>query len=110
MSEQKSKQNVKFDPTGFNKDFISKDKIKLGSNEVDYGVSYQDNKLPHQQSINIIINNTRDLFFMVIDMVIDKKNPIPYIFASETRKFSFALFLLLFGTLFLLLATLMKAP
>ena len=109
MSEQKSNRDVNFDPTGFNKDFLEKDKINLGSNEVDYGYSIENNYLPHQQPINVIINNVRELFFIVLEMVIDKKNPLPYIFASETRKFSFAVFLILFGTLFLLLATLMKS-
>jgi hypothetical protein len=66
--------------------------------------------LPHQETVENIIINIRDLFFIIIDMLENQKNPIPFILSSDTRIFTFSLFLIIFGTLMLLLSSLMKSP
>lgn len=63
---------------------------------------------PHQRTIEDIIMGMRELFFKILEMLIDKDNPIPYIFSSEYRQFDFTLFLIIIGSLLLLLSNIMK--
>jgi hypothetical protein len=106
--------DVKFDPTNFNKNFElneqknSKEKKKKIEVTTDIGVQYE--LLPHKQPIENLILDIRDTFFQVLNLVEDKQNPIPYIYSSSKRQFSFSLFLIIFGTLLLLLSSLMKSP
>ncbi len=109
--------DVKFDPTNFNKNFElneqknSKEKNNLQNNievTTDIGVQYE--LLPHKQPIENLILDIRDTFFQVLNLIEDKQNPIPYIYSSSKRQFSFSLFLIIFGTLLLLLSSLMKSP
>ena len=79
---------------------VDKDLNKIKDDKPEY-------RLPHQLSIGEIIVNMRDLFFQVMELLIDRKNPIPFIFASETRQFSFAILLVLIGTILLLFSNLM---
>jgi hypothetical protein len=97
---------TKFDPTGFNK-FFEENDIKNSKKDIpDEGVHY--NLLPHKQPVEDIIIDIRDLFFQILNLIEDKQNPIIYIYSSDRRQFSFSLFLIIFGTLLLLLSTLMK--
>jgi hypothetical protein len=66
--------------------------------------------LPHQQTVENIIINIRDMIFIIIDMLENQKNPLPFILSSDRRIFTFSLFLIIFGTLMLLLSSLMKSP
>lgn len=95
------------DNKDFNKRFEKTEKTVLVDDKIDN--EYSNKHYPHKDSLEKIIINIRELFFIVLEMLIDKKNPLPFIFASESRKFSFAVFLLLFGSLLLLLSTLMKS-
>jgi len=108
-------KNIKFNPTNLNKQFEENKKnnnlnINNNKNDIDDEYNVNNNYYPHKQTIQQIIINIRDLFFIVLEMIIDKKNPLPFIFAFETRIFSLSIFLLLFGSLLLLLASLMKSP
>ena len=113
-----SNKDIKFNPSKFNKSFEANEKLNneinnnnINNNNIDTEyITVDNNYYPHKEPLDKIILNIRELFFIVLEMVIDKKNPIPFIMASETRKFSFALFLLIFGSLLLLLSTLMKSP
>lgn len=101
---------TKFDPTGFNKNFEAND-IKKNTRDDDMpelGVQYE--ILPHKQPIENVIIDIRDIFFQILNLIEDKQNPIPYIYSSNKRQFSFSLFLIIFGTLLLLLSSLMKSP
>ena len=100
--------NVKFDPSGFNSTFeINDKKIQNSQNIIpEIGVQYE--ILPHKQPIEDVIIDIRDIFFQTLNLIEDKQNPIPYIFSSNKRQFSFSLFLIIFGTLLLLLSSLMK--
>ncbi len=97
-----------FDPTGFNKYFKENDiqKSKNIKDMSEIGVQY--NFLPHKQPIEDVIIDIRDVFFQILNLIEDKQNPIPYIYSSNKRQFSFSLFLIIFGTLLLLLSSLMK--
>lgn len=102
--------DIKFDPTGFNKNFETNDKetkkIQINLPEI----SLQYDLLPHKQPIENVIIDIRDIFFQILNLLEEKQNPIPYIYSSNKRQFSFSLFLIIFGTLLLLLSTLMKSP
>jgi hypothetical protein len=113
-SVAKTNQNIKFDPTNFNKQFLENEIIiNKQATKQDFMKTSMNNDiilLPHKEPIENIILNIRDLFFQILDLLENKENPIPFIFLSEKRQFSFALFLIIFGTLLLLLSTLMQSP
>ena len=101
----------KFDPTGFNKNFESNDKNNyIFKNKQNLEFDTQIDILPHKQPIENIIIDIRDIFFQILNLIEDKQNPIQYIYSSNKRQFSFSLFLIIFGTLLLLLSSLMKSP
>ena len=107
-----TKNNV-FNQKQFNSDFEKNDIDINKKTNLDKSFKSDVEKiilLPHQQTVENIIINIRDLFFIIIDMLENQKNPLPFILSSDTRIFTFSLFLIIFGTLMLLLASLMKSP
>jgi hypothetical protein len=98
--------DVKFNQIKFNKDF---DNIK----EIQYNPDLEKadeiigSKLPHERSIEDIIIIMRNMIYKLLDLLINKKNPMVYINSSLDNQFSFALILIFFGTLLLLLSGLM---
>ena len=106
-------KNNTFDPVKFNNQFNSKEaednkqlnKTKDLDIDVDFG-----RMLPHKQPVEDIIIGIRDLFFIILEKLENKENPLPFIFASEYRQFCFSLFLIIFGALLLFLSTLMISP
>jgi len=110
----KTYQNPKFDPTNFNKNFENKEKdpnrLIFGQQNLKVKDIDEIITVPHKKPIETIILDIRDLFFQILNIIEDKQNPIPYIFASDKRQFAFSLFLIIFGTLLLLLSSLMKSP
>lgn len=104
--------NIKFDPTNFNKNFedneMKNKNINNKNNMPEIGVQYD--LLPHKQPIENVIIDIRDVFFQSLNLIEERQNPIPYIYSSNKRQFSFSLFLIIFGTLLLLLSSLMKSP
>lgn len=63
---------------------------------------------PHQRNIEEIVLGMRELFFKILEMLIDKENPLPYIYSSQYRQFDFTLFLIIIGGILLLFSTIMK--
>jgi hypothetical protein len=102
--------NIKFDPTGFNKMFENNEKKIKNTQKVIPEIGIQYELPPHKQPIEDVIIDIRDVFFQTLNLIEDKQNPIPYIYSSNKRQFSFSLFLIIFGTLLLLLSSLMKSP
>jgi hypothetical protein len=105
-----------FNQKQFNLDF-EQNNLKLSKNNTINNnlnkKNIQDDKiilLPHQQSLETIIINIRDLFFIIIDKLEQQENPIPFILATDQRIFYVSLFLIFFGSLMLLLASLLKSP
>jgi hypothetical protein len=99
--------DIKFDPTGFNTNFELND--KKNTKKIIPDITDQYDLPPHKQPIENVIIDIRDVFFQVLNLLEDKQNPIPYIYSSTKRQFSFSLFLIIFGTLLLLLSSLMKS-
>jgi len=108
-------KNNTFNPVKFNNEFSSNEAIELKNInkaidlEIDQDI-ITNQILPHKQPVEDIIIGIRDLFFIILDKLENKENPLPFIFASEQRQFCFSLFLIIFGTLLLFLATLMVSP
>lgn len=103
----------KFDLGQFNKNFNkneekSNSKIMLDLSQdiekIDESISL---KLPHKKPVEDLIINMRNLFYEILEMLLDKKNPIPYIFASPDRHFALAILLIIIGALLLLFSNLM---
>lgn len=105
-------KNNTFDVKKFNDEFEKNDVINLKKSKINKSLKTDVEKiiLPHQQSIEYIIINIRDFIFLLIDMIENQKNPIPFILASDSRIFICSLFLIIFGSLLLLLSSLMKSP
>jgi hypothetical protein len=98
-----------------NKEFEEKDLKMNNDNQLNKDIRRQKDDiniyiLPHQRPMEEIILSIRGLFFKVLEMLIDKQNPIPYIFSTEQRQFSFALFLIIIGAVLLLFSNVMKSP
>ena len=95
----------KFDLGNFNKVFEEK--------RNDYSIVnvYDDDvieSLPiHKRTIEYIIIRTRELFYTCLELLSNKKNPLPFVMETEERKFSFSLFLIVMGILLLLFSSLM---
>ena len=58
-------------------------------------------------SLGNIILELRDMFFIILELISKSKNPINYISSTPKRKYIFSLFLIIFGSLLLLLSSLM---
>jgi hypothetical protein len=108
-------KNNTFNPVKFNNDFNSKEAEEQNNNNINNNINFDQDIitnqiLPHKQPVEDIIIGIRDLFFIILDKLENKENPLPFIFASEQRQFCFSLFLIIFGALLLFLATLMVSP
>ena len=99
----------------FNLDFEKND-LNLNKNKNNKSDNKSDNKqpikikiLPHQQTVENIMINIKDLIFTIIDMLENKENPLPFILSDDNNIFSCSLFLIIFGSLMLLLSSLLKS-
>ena len=120
MSEQHHSTNKsnrelgnKFDLGQFNTTF-DESEIKIeaeskinSSNDMKKVDEIINSKLPHKKPVEDVIINMRDMFYNILEMLIDKKNPIPYIFSSPDRHFAFACLLIIIGSLLLMFSNLM---
>jgi hypothetical protein len=113
----KSDRNIdkQFDQRQFNLMFEANEKIlneKLKA-EQSFEFNKEDeiiyNKLPHQKPIVDTIINVRETFYKSIEMLSNGKNPSEFILSSPDRFFSTSIFLLVIGSLLLLLSNLMKS-
>jgi hypothetical protein len=123
MSQQQNTTNRsdrklgnQFDLGQFNKKFDENEKIierdtKLNAS-LDMGKSDEaiSTNLPHKKPVEDLIVNMRNLFYAILEMLLDKQNPIPFIFATPDRHFAFAVLLIIIGTLLLLFSNLMMSP
>jgi hypothetical protein len=66
----------------------------------------QEEELKKDENDNLGIY-MKNLFFKILEMLLDKENPIPYIMENERRQFIFALMILIIGGLLLFLSNLM---
>jgi hypothetical protein len=105
----------KFDLGQFNKSFDENEgKIdqsnRLNSSQ-DMGKSDEtiSTKLPHKKPVEDLIVSMRNLFYLILEMLLDKQNPIPFIFSSPDRHFAFAVLLIIIGAMLLLFSNLMMS-
>jgi hypothetical protein len=117
VTTNKSDRNVnkQFDQKQFNAKFEEQEKIneqeKKLKNSEDLLNKHEiiNNNLPHKKPVEDVIINIRELFYKIIELLLDKKNPFPYIFSTPDRQFAFSIFLIIIGSLLLLLSNLMKS-
>lgn len=64
--------------------------------------------LPHQKSIEDLVYDMRIVFFKVLEILLNKQNPIPYILSESKNQFSFCLIIIIIGILMLLISNLLK--
>ena len=64
---------------------------------------------PHQKPIEDILVDVRGIFFEITDNISNKTNPIPHILNNDKKKFATSILLIMFGTIFLLISTLMRS-
>ena len=105
--------NKQFDQKAFNKNFEDNEKIIEEEAKFRYADDINqdhhiiDKILPHQKPVEDVILNIREMFYTILEMLIDKQNPIDYIFSSPDRHFAFAILLIIVGSLLLLFSNLM---
>ncbi len=106
------KKTNSFNRKEFNNNFEINDKIINKNKILNKNLSYDTEKiiLPHKQTVENIIINIRDLVFFILNMLENQKNPIPFILASDSRIFICSLMLIIFGTLLLILGTILQSP
>ena len=61
----------------------------------------------HKKNIGEILYHTRVTFFSVLGLLLDKKNPIPYIMSEDMNQLSFCIIILVIGILMLLVSNLL---
>jgi hypothetical protein len=107
--------NKQFDQKNFNKSFEDNEKIIeeeskfINSRDIDQEHQIIDKTLPHKKPVEDIIINIREMFYQILEILIDKKNPIPYIISTPDRYFAFSILLIIIGTLLLLFSNLMMS-
>ena len=118
MPEQhKLERDLKFNVDEFNKYFEKKDlinkqrqELNLINKEIEQNIINQE--IIQKKSDNLfffedLVINIKNLFFEILELLLDFKNPIPYILENEKREFEFAIMILLIGILLLFLSNLL---
>jgi hypothetical protein len=113
MSLNKSQRDVnkQFDQKQFNalfedneKKLEKESKIAPDMKRVDESIT---TILPHMRTFEDIVIIIREMFFKILELLMDSKNPIPYILSSPDRFFAASLFLIVIGSCLLLFSNLM---
>ena len=113
MSVNKSQRDVnkQFDQKNFNSKFEENEKqiekeSKTGSDmkKADESIT---TVLPHMRTFEDIVIIIREMFYKILELLMDSKNPIPYIMSSPDRFFAASIFLIVIGCCLLLFSNLM---
>jgi len=64
-------------------------------------------KLPHQRKLDEIIFDTRTVFFKILEISLDKKNPLPYILSDDRNQLAFCVLVISIGVMMLLISNLL---
>ena len=90
---------------------------KWDKNEIEIQDKYRREKIKqndeekkqfHKKNIGEILYHTRVTFFSVLGLLLDSKNPIPYILSEEMNQLSFCIIVLLIGIHMLLISNLLS--
>jgi len=107
---KKLERDQKFNPDEFNKQFeeadsaIEAEQEKKSTNQEAPVIEETPMNLSYTQDLGI---NMKNLFFEILEMLMNQQNPIPYIMEDEKRQFLFAIMVLLIGGLLLFWSNLM---
>jgi len=105
---KKLEREQKFNLDEFNKKFEEADSITEDSNNIKQNEQpIKQQKLENLSYTEDLGINIKNLFFEILEMLINIKNPIPYIMKNEKRQFSFAIMILIIGGLLLFWSNLM---
>jgi len=112
MSQLKMlERDQKFNINDFNKKFEESD---LNNKEIEQEIEQEikQNIITKEIDQNVIlfedlVINIKNLFFEILELLINFKNPIPYIFKNNKREFYFAIMILLIGILLLFFSNLL---
>ena len=63
--------------------------------------------LPHKKSIEEVVVDVRIVFFKVLDMTMNKQNPIQYILSEKRNQFAFCIIVITIGVFLLLLSNIL---
>jgi hypothetical protein len=105
--------NKQFDQKEFNYQFeendstVNKELNLNSSHDMNHYDEISDKLLPHQKPVQDIIVNVREMFYKSLELLVDKKNPIPYVLSTPDRQFSLGILLVVIGSLLLLFSNLM---
>lgn len=64
--------------------------------------------LPHQRKLEEIIFDARTLFFKILEMLLNKENPISLILSNDKNQLAFCVIVITIGVLMLLVSNLLK--
>lgn len=104
MSQLKMlERDQKFNVDEFNKKFEESDLINKDIPQ--QNMIIKEIKQEIKQEENIIM--FKNLFFEILELLVDFKNPIPYILENEQRELYFAIMILLIGLLLLFFSNLL---
>ena len=115
---KKLERSQEFNVQEFNIQFEKKDR-EAENEELQYSkqTNKQINKQTNKQQIqddNENVNMTNDLginmknlFFKILELLLNKENPIPYIMSSPNIQFTFSVMILIIGGLLLFVSNLM---
>jgi hypothetical protein len=98
-------RDQKFNVDEFNKKFEESDLINKDIPQQNIINKEIKQEIKQELEENIIM--LKNLFFEILELLVDFKNPIPYILANERREFNFAIIILLIGLLLLFFSNLL---
>ena len=105
MATQTLKSNPAFNPDEFNMKFINEDN-KEETNIINENKSTENINMPMNYMDDFGLD-MKNLFFKILEILLIKENPIPYIMENEKRQFIFAIMILIIGVLLLFFSNLM---
>ena len=92
---KKLERDQKFNTDEFNKKF---EEIDTNIKKPEFITEKELENINYTNEIGI---NIKNLFFEILEILMNKKNPIPYIIENEKRQFLFAIMILIIGGLLL---------
>lgn len=113
MSVNKSQRDVnkQFDQKNFNSKFEENEKQIEKESKTGPDMKKADESittvLPHMRTFEDIVIIIREMFYKILELLMDSKNPIPYIMSSPDRFFAASIFLIVIGCCLLLFSNLM---
>ena len=107
---KKLEREQNFNASEFNKNFEQEENqgVQEEQGEENQKKQQENQKIPENLSYtNDLGINIKNLFFEILELLLNKENPIPYIMENEKRQFYFAIMILLIGGLLLFWSNLM---